>query len=334
MTTIPETTPETTPEAPTPSSDIRENVASVFQQHQSEIQRRSHLSANVTSNETFPRIEDGCEEYDFKIPDQQWIVFSLSHKYFAPVATDPTNPGVRIYGAFETNEEAVEHAKSLMSQDPKTSFMVNQTHTWIAAVESPQRLPESDKVIERVLNEYHAEREKAKRDFEENVACKEIVNDTTCTDDTEPVKTENTQVASTLKKLTNLGRATDQNIVVGTFLKDKTKDCEFVFQVYGCMPDETTAHKWVSNVVGDTVKDYDIDVVACGHWVFPQSMHAKHSKKEVYRSSELNSIMKEHRAQPKRVQEFQRECGEPPENVAAENVPSENVAAENVPTVT
>ena len=142
------------------SSDLQKNVSSVFGQHQNEIQRRSHLSSDGINNEVFPRVDDASSDLDFINPEQQFIVFSLSHKAFAPIATDSSNPGVRIYAAFETNEEAVDHAKYLMREDPQTSFMVNKIHTWIAGVSAPDRLPLSDSIIQRVLINYQAQKEK------------------------------------------------------------------------------------------------------------------------------------------------------------------------------
>jgi hypothetical protein len=299
------------------SSDVHSNVSSVFNQHQNEIQRRSHLSSDGINNDVFPRVDDSSADLDFQDPEQQFIVFSLSHKEFAPVATDPTNPGVRIYGSFETNEEAIEHAKSLMIQDPKTSFMVNKTHEWVAAVSGPSRLESSASVIQRVLVNHQATREKNHAEFIENVERKEIVNAPETSTDVSDVsdKTSAPDLSSEkttrhTKKLINLGRVPDQNICVSTFIRDNTDDCEFIFKVYGFVESEAIAHKWVSNVIGDKVRDMDIDVVAAGQWVFPQSMTCKNTRKEIYRSQELDSIMKEHRAQPKRVEEFKREYEE------------------------
>lgn len=291
------------------SSDVHSSVASVFNQHQNEIQRRSHISYDNVNSETFKHVEDGGDDLEFEIPDQKFIVFSLSHARFAPVAQEPDNPAVRLYGAFETAEEAVEHAKMLMSQDPNTSFMVNKTHEWIAAVAGPERFSESPNVIKRVLAEHETQRKKNDEDFKTNVEKKEIVSGIEdITDEVEKTKSQVDKAPpKTLKKLLNMGRVPDHNVTVGTFLKDFSSECEFIFKIYGFVESDAAAHKWVCNVVGNQVRDMDIDTMTTGQWIFPQSMSNKTSRKEEYRSTELNSIMKEHKAQPKRVEEFKRE---------------------------
>jgi len=100
-----------------------------------------------------------------------------------------------------------------------------------------------------------------------------------------------------------------QGLAVVSFLADKWHGQhdvpQFLFRVYACFEHEDEANTWVRNVCGDHVKDHDIFVVNTSEWLFPQKVKSGDVKHEVYRSDELNCIMKSHSEQPAKVQQFE-----------------------------
>ena len=111
-----------------------------------------------------------------------------------------------------------------------------------------------------------------------------------------------------------------QSIAAMSFVKDDADVPEFLFQVYACFDKEEDANTYIRNTCGDKVEDHDIDVVSTCQWIHPQNMTYENATKEVFRSDELDRIMKNHKNQPKEVARF-KEAMEKDEN---ENNDKEN----------
>ena len=86
-------------------------ASDIFTQHHAEIRRRADLVHEGGVNPgVFERADGDGPQFEFVQPDQSWVLFSVSHARMCPLALDPRNPAVRIYGAFDTREAAVAHS--------------------------------------------------------------------------------------------------------------------------------------------------------------------------------------------------------------------------------
>jgi hypothetical protein len=302
----PSSQPETSgPGAPAPA--LSESLKQSFDEHQREIQRRASLSRIGDLNaETFEHVNGDSVGLPFVRADQQFVVFSLSHVHIPPRAVDANCPAVCIYGAFATNEEATEHAQMVHGAHPTMSVFVDRTHAWIVAPQSIDRMtdPMAMEAHRGTLLQQEADRRAEEtREFVENVKQAR----TGKMEAIEEVE-ENIVAPKAKTKANRVSRAVevrDQALVAVSFVCDRASEVpEFLFRVYGCVGDESTADRWVRNACGDAVKDVHIDVVSTCEWLFPQQMSSKTVSAEFFRSTELTHLMRNHKQQPQEVQRF------------------------------
>merc|ERR1712194_193008 len=125
-----------------------------------------------TDDRSFQKVENSGD-FPFQIADQKFIVFSMSHQDFAPKSTNPKNPAICIYGAFGTQEEALEYAREfVIPLQGSVSVLMNETHKWIAAVKSPNLLSDPkyiDNHTEKLLQRHQDLLHTNLKEFEENV---------------------------------------------------------------------------------------------------------------------------------------------------------------------
>lgn len=282
-----------------------------FVEHQTEIRRRSDVAdSSQVNSSTFERAENDGTDDPFVNDEQQYIVFSLSQQEFSPKPVDCNQPGVCIFGAFPNEADAAHHAKLVQREHPDISIMINRTHTWLLAVNTIAHFQNGSYVrekTERMLKNVSETIAKNEAEFEANV--KEQRSGKTnkpVEEKTAPSIVEDVTNARS-HKISNSCRVMDQKLCVASFVKDEEEDCEFLFKVYAFYDDADSANKYVRNVCGDHVKEFNIDVVSACAWIFPQQMTGDKAKKEVYRSDELNKIMSTHKKAPQDVSRFYNE---------------------------
>ena len=291
-------------------SEQTKNVQGTFQSYHEEIKRRDFMTKTEYNTKYFDNTDDDGEELPFHMEDQQFIVFSLSHEKFAPIPENKNSPALRIYGAFPDQESALDHCKNVQSADPNCSLLINKTHTWIVGAATPERMTDVKYVdVKRqcLLKLHERVRDKNKKEFEENIEERKVGDN----EKPEPNKSipnvlDDKRKAS--RKISKMAETRDQRFVAMSIIPDNTENCEFVFQVYGCFEDEKHANRWIRNVAGFQVTEYDIDVITACEWIYPQEMRSENAQKEVYRSTELDKIMKGYKSKPddiKRLEETQ-----------------------------
>tara|TARA_B110000008_G_scaffold273812_1_gene308653 strand:- start:462 stop:1499 length:1038 start_codon:yes stop_codon:yes gene_type:complete len=285
-------------------------VQSTFEQHHNEIRRRSEITQQgYVDNKSFTKVSDS-NSYVFVNEDQRFIVFSISQTEFSPVSENPQNPAVCIYGAFPTRDEAVEYAKNCVLEEHKgISVFVDDTHKWVAAVKNPGCMQESyvKSHTDRLLKQHQAMLHTNLKEFQENVEEKKTGE--TKKKDEEDEKNEKVDEKQEKPKgkshrISGKLDVRGQKLCVVSFLKDDAEIPEFLFRVYGFFDKEDDANAYVRNICGDKVEEFDIDVIETCQWAFPQTMTYDKANKEVFRSEELDLIMKNHRNQPKEVARF------------------------------
>lgn len=290
------------------SSDdaMKSAIKTTFEQHHNEIQRRSEITQQgLHDTRTFSKVSD-ANDYSFKNDDQQFVVFSLSHQAFSPVPVNLKNPAVCVYGTFPSNAEAVQYAREeVLSQHPNISIFVDQTHKWITAAKNVTCMQDANYIKEhtdKLLKTHKEILHMNLKEFNENVTEQKAGKTKKKEERIEEVS-ENDKYGKS-HRIHNSLDVRGQSLAVVSFVKDDSEIPEFLFQVFACFEKEDDANAYIRNTCGDNVEDFDIDVVSTCQWVYPQNMTYENATKEVFRSDELDRIMKNHKNQPKEVARF------------------------------
>lgn len=256
----------------------------------------------------FEKVDDEGEELAFKQEDQLYILFSLSHKEFAPVPQHIDSPGLRFYGAFPDQESLHEHIKIVKQYDSDCSILVNETHEWVVGASSPAHLVDAEYISSKkiaVLKSYKDKMAKNREEFEENVSHKSTGRNAKKSQEDKSFPIELKDKKKVGRKISRNVQMNDQKLVAISVIPDPSKDCEFLFKVYGFFENEEQANRWVRNVGGVQVTEFDIDIVSTCEWMYPQSMTSLNVKKEFYRAPELDKIMKNYKSKPDDVRRLE-----------------------------
>lgn len=318
---------------PTPNAQAQ----AIFGQHHKEISRRSKVVESDALNSTsFPRSKESANDLPFKIPGQDWILFSVSHVRMSPVCEDPRNPAVRFYGLFESAEDASDHARVVLQIDPSVNLQVSRAHEWVSMRSTPERLSDDAAVrahVKDLLAEYTSERSSATKEFKENVELKKGGRGSSQSDEekqkllSDKARKEANRLAEDGDEKKELRRATklprmaevrDQTVAVVSFVSD-TKQAipEPLFRVYSSFNTQAEADVYVRNTAGEHVRDHDMYVVSLCEWLHPQNIDSTKLANEVYRSEELNSVMSNHKSQPQKIEQFKKWREEAEESAGA-----------------
>tara|TARA_B100001741_G_scaffold93466_1_gene76650 strand:+ start:11900 stop:12871 length:972 start_codon:yes stop_codon:yes gene_type:complete len=290
------------------SSDdaMKSAIKTTFEQHHTEIQRRSEITQQgLHDTRVFSKVADATE-YNFKNDDQRFIVFSLSQEAFSPIPVNLKNPAVCVYGAFRTNDEALQYAKEeVLKQHPGVSVFVDETHKWITAAKNASCMTNGKYITDhktRLLKNHADMLHMNLKEFNDNVSEQKAGESKKKTASIEEVLPNESLGKS--HRIHNSLDVRGQTLAVVSFVKDDADVPEFLFQVYACFDKEEDANTYIRNTCGDKVEDHDIDVVSTCQWIHPQNMTYENANKEVFRSDELDRIMKNHKNQPKEVARF------------------------------
>ena len=297
-------------------ANMQKALQSTFETHHQEIRRRSEITQSRSgSNEhvckddhTFTKVVD-AQNFDFYDDSKKFIVFSLSQQKFAPVPVECSNPAICIFGGFPSHDEAMEYAQFVMKSHDKISVFIDEIHKWIVGAKNPENINNADYITahkEKLLDDHKQMLQKNNDDFLENVKNQQMGDVSASSKESDTQDTTITYSDSRSHKISNNMDVRGQKLVVASFLKDRSDvDVpEFMFQIFGFFETEEETNAYIRNVCGDEVKNLDIDVVSTCDWIFPQRMHHDKVKKEVFRSDELDNIMRTHKNQPKEVAKF------------------------------
>lgn len=280
------------------------SVSDAYQKNHAEIQRRQEVaqSDNVNSR-SFERT--AAADPPFRNDAQTHFVWSASHESMAPRAKDAAHPAVRIYGLFPSYAEALEHAQVVASLDGSCSLMVSPTHEWTMVPRSSERLSDAAHT-ERVLAAYKEARDASAKTFKDNVAARRGGLGERKEAPAEGAAEGGPAALPAPRRLGRDAEVRDQSLVAASFLKDTTQAVgEPIFRVYGAFATTAEGDAW-ARAAGDTVVDYDIDLVSTCVWLFVNDVDPEKIGQEVFRSAELDSIMANQKKQPQQVENFRK----------------------------
>lgn len=340
-----------------------EIVPGTSTQQQLEIMRRQDAAAHVRGcdeQSSFDRVNAHGEDPPFKAPDQEWVLYSLSHVAMPPMARDPSNPAVRFYGLFESHEDANEYATELHAADPACCILLSPTHQWLVAAKSSERHNDLQYKVDKLqrIAQAHGElRASSTAEFRANVDGGQTGGQDLPTEDTAVTETardrRRAQHDDTWEELQRDGKkATNrlpgslaiegQRHAVCCFAKDVTPevvsgddDPEFAFMVLAAFDTEEQCDRYVRNVAAERIQDQALDVVTLRRWIFPEHPDLEENVSVVYRHKELTEVMQRKKADVGEVERFKREqerIGRPVEikDIGADGADGESLTIEDV----
>ena len=277
-----------------------------------EIQRRKEAESTTFDDVTmFERVKDGKKDAMFFDETQQFVLFSLSSENMFPICMDAQQPGLMILGTFESLEEAVNHSKELTANGAKFSMLVNSVHRWLIAARSEKRLTDEklmEEKLKRLQEEDKEERDRGRKEFEDNVK-RSKSGSVSMKKEKNEVPVDITNKKGNKSKVSQGARDPSKRFAVISVICDQSGEDfpEFAFMVLQCFETCDEADKFVRNVVCLEIQDYNIHVVETCAWLFPQLMLTETVPNEVFRHSELDKVMSNHRTSSDHARAFEKE---------------------------
>ena len=280
--------------------------------------------------EGFDEVE-GAGDIEALVEHQQYVLLSVSSAGLGPVARDPHNPAIRLYGAFGTYEDADEQGRAIREKLPHASMLICKINAWILAASSVDSLQAYDARVKLRL-EAHASAEEHDRanviarkasEADEAVdhSAARLLGDTVQHDEPvtptlrkfkqwTPAAPHSNKLPTDKSFVPNQFRNPRQTVAVVSCIRDETggedgEFPEFLIRVHGCLRDAETAHTFVKNHVSKDIRDVDLHIVYLHEWLHCQSPMTT-ATPVCYRSKELNSIMANARSSERRVKDLER----------------------------
>lgn len=283
------------------------SVENYFKPAMNEIARRTAASRQQTSETTHFQRESGepCR-LPFELPGQSWALITMGTTVLAPRPLDPTRPLLRVYGAFTSREEAVEHSEIVTPLDATCSYVVVPMREWFIM---PQTTDVRDDVTVRArrLQERLMQvcsDEKAMADaYEHRLQTQDMrtmQSTNTCEEDAETADAE-ASVYPAPRRIRRGCEVRQQNFVC-LCLHPDAKHGECLVKLLGCFDTVDEADTWCRDVASRTITDVDIRTASMYEWL--SMTHGAPNASTHYRASELQRIMDAAERNPQTVRDY------------------------------
>lgn len=271
--------------------------------------RRSALTSNDGCEMTthFDKSDDATH-LPFDIPNQHYVLLSVGTKVLAPCPVDPSFPAIRVYGAFDTKEEAKEHSLVVKELDSSCSLVMVERNTWFLLPQTEAVRDDAEVCRRRrddIIQRYRTSQEVQAAQFDGR-----IQEGSECA----PVKIVpiGGEAERELDEAEALVYKRPTRIRVGAEVRGQRAvalcviphcEGECVIKVLGCFESTCDADNWVQNVASRHVVEDDISTTLTCEWFYPNGNGEKSSKTH-YRVSELQRIMDHAEEQPEKVRTY------------------------------
>ena len=254
------------------------------------------------------------------------VVFSISSDGFGPRASNPYNPAVRIYGAYDSHAEAAAMLATLSTQMPRCSMFLGPVNDWLLVASSVASLEQQrERVQARV--EMHARRVALEREYtqarvEVAKAARHGAADDVAPAPSKPPSELKYRPSKPLmpKAPSHTSETVDmsfvpaslrnpaQSVAVCSFVRDETMTKnefpEFLVRVHSCFPDEAKASEYAKRHRRD---DIDLYVVPLHEWIRFQDFECHAIDVPCsYADEEIDQIVQNLRTSEARVAEMDR----------------------------
>lgn len=293
------------------------SVEQAFRPAFDEITRRSGAAASLVSAETtfFPRTPDGPTG-GFERAGQEHVLVSMATSALAPRLLDPERPCLRVYGAFPTRQDAVDHADVVRAVDVACSLVLLRRGEWALLPQSEasrdDRAENARRTAARV-DAHAAALAEAARAFDacvaERRAAQPLAAAAAPPSEEQRAEAEAEEVVyGSLRRLRAGAEVRGQNAAVLCVARDTGAAAsdpagrEPAVCVLGCFESTSEADAWCRNVGSRRVTDHDLLVVPTCEWISvndPPSAQKSH-----YRVDELQRIMDASDRNPEAVREY------------------------------
>ena len=284
------------------------SIESTFAPAFEEIARRRTAAHEYASSETthFARAGDACA-LPFELPDQRVVLLSMGTRVLAPCPEDATRPALRVYGAFPTREDAVEHADIVRELDPACSLLVVDRAAWTLMPQS--ETTRDDRVanqarVEALLEAYRGRVEAEQAAFDRAVLERSSApapSSMSSVPEDEAEQEEAEQLVYKPPRRLRSGAEVRGQAVTALCAVPDAEGGECLVRVLGCFENTAAAELWVRNVASRTVTDHDILLAPTCDWLFP---NGKANGATHYRIDELQRIMDTAERNPEVVRSY------------------------------
>lgn len=281
------------------------SIEDTFRPAFEEIQRRTDACRTQEHGRYFEPTADATR-LPFHLPDQDFVLVTMGTAVLAPRPADATRPAVRVYGAFATREDAVEHAEHVTKLDGDAySMMIVARNEWVLLpqTEAARDDPEENKRRRELrLQAYRV------RQAEDGDAFMRAVQEgiERPAPNVEPPEDAETAEAEALvykppRRLRAGGEVRGQSALALCAVPDDVGG-ECLIKVLGCFESTAEAENWVHNVATRHITDDDVLIAATCDWFYPNGK--KNASHELYRNKELQRIMDAAERNPAQVQQY------------------------------
>jgi len=276
-----------------------------------EISRRSNV-ASATSDflETayFERSTDMLN-LPFHLPGQEFALISMGTSVLAPRPVEQTRPALRVYGIFETRDDAKEHAEVVRAIDSECSLLIVRTRQWSLMPQTEDALEDVEVASRRLEKRLTMHRE---RQMEESDTFTRMVTErsepprSTVQEEEDPEERREVEEAEALvyprpKRLRSGAEVRGQSAVSLSVIPDNvTGEC--LINILGCFETMADADNWTRNVATRHTTGDDIYVAPMCEWLFPNG--DTKTAKTHYRVNELQRIMDAAERNPQAVRDY------------------------------
>jgi len=287
----------------------------VFRPAFEEISRRqtATLAGNTEFAETTYFARDGEATQPYVLPGQNFVLVTMGTNVLAPRPLDPTRPALRVYGAFDTKEEAREHAVVIASLDATCSLAVVPAREWFLLPQNEACRDDPEVRARRTaarLDLWRARKAEEHDEFERRVRERDgAPPEAAATDEATATITERedgTTEAEELvyrapRRLRTGGEVRGQGYAALSVIPDDVVG-ECLVNVHGLFESASEADRWSRNVATRHVTDTDVVTAPACEWVYPNG--TTDGTTTHYRNDELQRIMDAAERNPRAVQDY------------------------------
>jgi hypothetical protein len=302
------------PPAPMPTAT---SVEDAFRPAFQEIARRRANAGNaIRVGETahFAR-EQGkaASRLPFALPGQEHVLVTMGTNVLAPRPLDATRPAFRVYGAFATREEALEHAPFVAQADPHCSLVLLPRNEWALLPQTEASRDDPEERARRLAKRLAAHRDartEASAEFERAVR-ERAERPPPKADESEWVEEEDgTREAEAIvypppRRLRAGAEVRGQTHLAMCAIPDPLGG-ECLVKVLGCFESAADADAWIRDQGSRVITDEDIVVAPTCEWLYPNSSKdgARGPGAARYRNDELQRIMDAAARNPQVVRDY------------------------------
>lgn len=273
------------------------SVDKAFRPAFEEISRRKAASS-VPSVDTVSHFSTCGVPASFDVPGQEYVLLTLGTSVLAPRPLERTRPSARVYGAFPTRDDALEHAEVVRERDQTCSLLIVRRGAWVLLPTDEATRDDSEAAAARIaekLDDYAAHRFKEREDFvqvvNEKASSRPVASAASANDPEEEREMREAEalVYQPPKRLRAGAEVRGQGSAVVCVLPDRSGG-EALLKVVGCFETSADADNWCRDVGSRHITDHDLFVTSTCEWFFPNG-DGQLATRERYRITELQCIM-------------------------------------------